>query len=366
MEQNHLKLKEIVWEVTKTCNNNCWYCGSKSRTNFKETISEDKINVIANRICEYPPEEITISGGDPLLLSKVTHENIVSRFKEKKIVTKIVVSPKSNIKQKLDILSLYDVVGVSINDKDDLEKFKDSINYSFTIITNFNIKNLYSFDIIKEYVKKNDLSWQIQYTVFKEEDNPLAIYNDEDAFLEFDKKVCESIQEGLKIIVSDNASFNSCFAGKNILGITADGNVLPCLSMVSWEDESNLVEGNILEEDLRTIWKTKFEKYRFNDYKCCKDHCKRKAIVKYEIKIEDIKKDILSNPWEYKRDPIIVYYGVYNEPVVTMYMVSNPFDKDIPPCSAYGVFDFPKTDIKYESTTTSSIFEEFDEWVKNE
>lgn len=385
MEQSHLKLREIVWEITKKCNNNCWYCGSKERTKEIDTITNQQIKRIIEQICSYPPEEITISGGDPLLIDSSIHSELSKNFRKNNIVSKIIVSAKSDlIKNYFLLTSFYDIIGVSINDEKDLQLFNEFSHKcdislfcnKFVIITNFNIKNLYSFDKIKKFVKENNFGWQIQYTVFREEDNPLAIYNDDNAFLEFDKKICESIKEGLNIVVSDNANFNSCFAGKSILGITAEGNVLPCLSMVSWEDEKNVIQGNLLERDLKDIWETEFQQYRFGDYKCCKDHCKRKAIVKYESKIvEDEEKefDIIKEfekfikPDKIKKEPIIAYYGVqphimmygvFREPIVVAYAVtgetittSSKYDwKNMPPVSAYGVFNTRNLfdDLKYE------------------
>jgi sulfatase maturation enzyme AslB (radical SAM superfamily) len=387
MEQSHLKLREIVWEITKKCNNNCWYCGSKERTKEIDTITNQQIKRIIDQICSYPPEEITISGGDPLLVDIHMHRALVDQFKKNNIVPKIIINPKSFMHHSFEIIELYDVIGISINDENDLQLFEELKTLKFkspfvdslqkiTIITNFNIKNLYSFDKIKKFVKDNNFGWQIQYTVFKEEDNPLAIYNDDNAFLEFDKKVCESIKERIKVVVSDNANFNSCFAGKSVLGITAEGNVLPCLSIVSWEDEKSVIQGNLLERDLKDIWETEFQQYRFGDYKCCKDHCKRKAIVKYESKIveDEEKSDIIKEFEKFikpeldkiKRDPIIAYYGVqqphimmygvFREPIVVAYAVtgettSNKYDwKTMHPVSAYGVFNTPSffDELKYE------------------
>jgi MoaA/NifB/PqqE/SkfB family radical SAM enzyme len=62
MQNQHLKLKELIWEITGECKNNCSYCGSK-KTNDK-TVSDGVVLQIANKIAKYPPNEINISGGD--------------------------------------------------------------------------------------------------------------------------------------------------------------------------------------------------------------------------------------------------------------------------------------------------------------
>ena len=94
-QSSHLKLKEIIWEITGKCDNKCPYCGSKEVWN--EEIDEYAIRKIASRICEYPPGEINISGGDPLLVPFEIHRDIVEAFKEKGIQCKILINPKTFI-----------------------------------------------------------------------------------------------------------------------------------------------------------------------------------------------------------------------------------------------------------------------------
>ena len=141
----HLKLKEIVWELCGKCKNGCKFCGSKSVWN--ENIDEEKIISIAKKISEYPPEEINISGGDPLLVSTKTHEDITSILKKKKVICKIVISPKSLKEDNSEILSIlknYDHIGISINEKKDMDLAK-KINHlkNITYITNFNLENIF-------------------------------------------------------------------------------------------------------------------------------------------------------------------------------------------------------------------------------
>ena len=40
-----------------------------------------------------------------------------------------------------------------------------------TIITNFNVGNLFHYDDIEKVVKNYNLSWMIQYTIYKEKDS---------------------------------------------------------------------------------------------------------------------------------------------------------------------------------------------------
>lgn len=90
MQIQHLQLKEIIWEITGECKNNCKYCGSKLVRNTR--TPENIILKIAEEISKYSPKEIDISGGDPLLVSKETHEVITKLFKSKDIICKILAN----------------------------------------------------------------------------------------------------------------------------------------------------------------------------------------------------------------------------------------------------------------------------------
>jgi len=352
MQNAYLKLKEIIWEITGECNNNCKYCGSKeiSRTSTPDYGSLMKI---ADKICEYPPEQIDISGGDPLLIPFSTHASIVRKFTEKGIVCKILVNPKSlesllsnAVDGKLKVLKLYDWIGVSISTPEELELFK-KINkvvfgnmfalYKFTIISNFNILNFHDYDEIEEYIislgKINP--WMVQFTMYEDENNPLALYDKDSAVKGLREKIKKSQEEGIKVVVADNASNSACGAGKSSLGILHNGSVVPCLSMRSWLKRAitDKVQGNLLtpsDESLGNIWKNSFKEYRFENFKCCKDVCKYKLLVNDEsfcsstkpkeeltIELEEAIKEI-GKPIEverFSRPPMpsgaIMVYGVF-------------------------------------------------------
>ena len=352
MQNACLKLIEIIWEITGECNNNCEYCGSKEISRLS-TPDFGVINKIADKICEFPPEQIDISGGDTLLIPHSTHASIVKKFKEKGIVCKILVNPKSlesllsnAVDEKLKVLKLYDWIGVSISTPEELELFK-KINkvvfgnmfalYKFTIISNFNILNFHDYDEIEEYIislgKINP--WMVQFTMYEDENNPLALYNKDSAVKGLKEKIKKSQEKGIKVVVSDNASNSACGAGKSSLGILHDGSVVPCLSMRSWLKRAIIdkVQGNLLtppDESLGNIWKNSFKEYRFENFKCCKDVCKYKLLVPEKticsstkpkkeliIELEEAVKEF-GKPIEIERSPrpsmpsdAIMVYGVF-------------------------------------------------------
>ena len=332
MQQANLKFMEIIWEITGKCNNGCSYCGSKDL--WKETVDEEIILSIADRISVYPPAAIDISGGDPLLVSYNTHKYITELLKGVGTQVKILVNPKSlkvyssEVSSKVDILKLYNWIGLSVNTEDELKMAthfsKDFPTLGITIITNFNTGNLYMFDYLKKFVKSKSYAWQIQLTMTDDES---AIYKNDLSLDSLFSKIQEAIDENVNVIPADNLNAGQCGAGTSILGLLCNGDVVPCLSMRSWKkDISSVVEGNIIETSLRTIWEDGFREQRFSDFYCCKDECGNKCFkAKPKLNINDIfKQSPTSREYPYKHSQRMLY-GVspndYSDRVMT-YAVS--------------------------------------------
>lgn len=355
MQNQHLKLKEIIWEITGECKNGCSYCGSKDVTNKK--TNKDTIIKIAKEIAKYPPEEIDMSGGDPLLVPVEVHREILQILKEKGIKCKILANPNSllNNSDAFDILGMYDWIGVSINTKSELDKFikytkEVSSRPTYTIITNFNIVNLYEFDLIEAFVKEQDNLWTIQFTIYNDE-NSLALYNNDSALEFLQNKINKS---DARILLSDNIrNDNSCGAGLCSVGITYDGYVIPCLSMRSWCNPVEQHTLSILNTSLENIWINGFKEQRFGQFKCCKDVCKNKCIFPKAdiIKIQEITKDIKDKTLKeflgelQKNSPQIIHdrvviYGVQDNQTI-MYAVYPGYNrKGLEQRLVYGVADF--------------------------
>jgi len=362
-----LKLKEIIWEVTGRCDNHCSYCGSKE--NWAQNIDEDKIRAIADKIAEYPPEEIDISGGDPLLVGYDTHKYIVGKLPNTKC--KILINPLSmaneNQNYKKQLLQLYYHVGISINTKEELEKFKEvSLSLPrFTIITNFNLTNFFLFNEIAKAVSQYGCVWQIQFTMYKKKDHELALYNYPEALAKLNEDIQK--QPNLKYIFADNANPGHCVAGMSSLGILSNGDIIPCLSMRSWCDLAGEVEGNILNppcrselepglgSELQHIWMTRFRKNRFDDCICCKDICK-KQLLKYPENKTNLEPPqvtvtpvygvtyptpiIPSNPYPFNPKHIgVTAYAVQIEPFGILQQTIDNFPPQQPPIAVtlYGV-----------------------------
>ena len=303
MQKPHLELNEITWEISDRCNNNCSYCGTKcSSTDNISEADNSKIIKIAENIAKHPPKKVCISGGDPLLVSPSVHSVIAEIFRNVEIKTSIIVNPLSwrtnnrfrTHKENEHILGEYDKIGMSVNTKEELEEAKSVIGYFYdfnkniVIITNFNTSNIFLINKIADFIIKSDLpskTWQVQFTIYKDRTNPLAIYNNEEA-LKYLNEQLNNHKDKILIIVADNANTCDCSAGKNSCGILSDGYVIPCLSQLSWlrNDEINDRKAlNILETPLGVIWNS-YDYNRFESFECCKDACNNKQIV---LKEED-------------------------------------------------------------------------------
>jgi hypothetical protein len=327
-----IRLNEVIWEITDRCTNNCDYCGSKEH-GIRVSRDPEKYAEIAQAIAKYPPKEVNISGGDPMLVPWKAHYEITDIFKCKGIKSKILVNPQSLPKTDGSmpygesewgaILDLYDGIGVSINTERECELytkyFKDT-KYRPTIITNFNKTNLWMFETIFDVVQQRGLLWQIQLTMYKDK-NSNAIYESEYAT----KTLCDKINSAMKgykdVIVADNFNGGACGAGMSSLGVLCNGDVIPCLSMVSWTDAP--VQGNLLKESMGQIWETGFRDWRFGTPKCCKDHCNRvcfeqsPSLVQKIMRLQPIEtpfpkqSDNIRPPW---MDNQVMMYAVQTYP----------------------------------------------------
>lgn len=363
MQKPPIKLREIIWEITGECHNNCSYCGSKDVS--KKTLNHREIADIARSIADFPPQEINISGGDPLILPIELHTEILKILRLSNIVCKIIVNPRSiasTLSAAIDIIEMYDWVGVSINNQKELQIFENIVEQkvieNYTVITNFNGQNLYQFDEIEAFVKKYDKMWTIQFTVYQDDNNLLALYHpdNEIAFEQLQNKVKGS---SAKIILSDNIRDDMpCGAGFTSVGITYNGFVIPCLSMRSWRDIELLCTAgfykNLFTTPFEEIWRTSFIEERFYEFMCCKDACLNKTLkvksfekkifekpLVVETKVEEgeEEKDVAKFFKEAMRRPEIPF----NPGAVVMYAVVSPH-RDYPPDDngggivMYGVF----------------------------
>jgi hypothetical protein len=209
------------------------------------------------------------------------------------VVLKILINPKSlyNAGDDWDVLSLYSWIGISVNDLSELNYLKSVFDMftsnlgkicapinplggpmPITIITNFNLDNIWHYDQIEAFVSEKMLTWQVQYTMYNDNSEGKAIYAHPDGYKLLMDKLQASINYGRNIVIADNMNQGDCAAGQNSIGILWDGTVVPCLSMRSWTHDLMEV-GNIRDTALCKIWEEGFGHLRACGFKCCKDVC---------------------------------------------------------------------------------------------
>ena len=317
-----LKLKEILWEVTLKCNKNCAFCGSKKFLNDGKELSDEDIDHIVEKICEYPPEELTFSGGEPLFgLGKEMFLRLVHRFSNAGIKVKVLTNgylikeiAPGGYSQLCGIVAVGWSLNSAIEVKEALKIVKENTGNDFfrktcVPITNFGIHNIFDFDKMYQQLLLDSpfRIWQVQLT----EGNDFQLNSAGISYLKKKIQKVNSSTISLRIVEADNLLPDTqCEAGITSCSITRDGLVIPCLSSRSWCSfpVEELSEGSLLDKSLKEIWECGFKKQRFGDCPCCKNYLDYPLQSEFEIPTEDI--DIWKSP--IKSDPpnTVAYYSV--------------------------------------------------------
>lgn len=257
-----LKLREMLWEITRKCNQNCKYCGSKA---VLQTENPEDIDIlsIASKIAEYPPEIITITGGEPGCVKPSVFDEVLKILTDAGIKVRVVTNGWLLQQRAMyNNFNLIETIGLSVNDPwpywfdavDGLEK-------DLTIITNFGTHNIWHFDELAKFIADSGFNtWQIQLT-----EGEYALQPDGITYLR--DKIRKLNDSTLKVnyVLADNLQDNHiCSAGINSCSITAEGYVCYCLSERSRsKDCSVTIEGDLNKDSLKSIWETGFQEARF-------------------------------------------------------------------------------------------------------
>lgn len=309
-----LSLNEIIWEYTLKCDNNCAYCGSKDILNTKSDIVNRKfvIDRMLHSIENMTDiSELTLSGGEPVL--EDDFESTVLSIKEVRpdITLKVLTNNHLDLlmNKKNEVIDAIDVIGISINTKEDIDNYNSIINNcvlhngikkleedkKLSFITNFNTDNIWLFDDILEllghdlyYHRNYKMLWQVQLTVGYKDLPPAGI-----TYL---RNRCMNTKGNVLSIMADNLVKEfDCPAGFSSCGILYNGDVIPCLSQRA-SNISEDIQGNITSHNLKDIWENEFKEYRFSECsKCCRDEIEYPDDEKLDI--NKIIKDEIHTPF---------------------------------------------------------------------
>lgn len=286
-------VSSILWNVTCQCDLNCWHCYVGDAKNTGIELNADEAQALVSRIGDMGIPLLFMTGGEPLLRKDIF--DIIGSCKDRGITSVLSSNGlliNKEIAHKLKrhnvhyvAVSVYgpavvhdDVVGLDGSFAKLMENAKScidaGINVCFkTVVSNYTyenipyivekglelgVKSFYMCDLIETGHAQGAGSWRISKSQWLK----LADYL-------FEKVVCSSEAEAdmgacpslaplaIEHFKNKNADvthalqrlelLSACPIGKGPLGISAKGDVLPCIFMQGFS------VGNVLKDDLRMI-----------------------------------------------------------------------------------------------------------------
>lgn len=299
MEPNcpyHLNM--VVMEITNRCNLHCPHCASASGHARPDEMSCEEIKGVVHDLAALGCGNVTILGGEALLRPdwfEIAQEIRASGMELTLITNGLLVTPETRAKLKtLDPR----VVCVSIDGATPetyraargvdgfnrcLQLLKDLVADGFrqvNAITTFSSKNIDDFDRFAELFIDTDIVWQVQVVHKAGERFDDSLLLTRDRWITYAKKLTDCLYRyngRLKIVPMDDFGYfpltpklrfieqkcwDGCPAGRYVLGIRANGDVLACLSL-----GSDFVEANLRTRPLADIWNDERMFARFR-HKC--------------------------------------------------------------------------------------------------
>ena len=279
-----------VWEITYACNMRCKHCGSGCGEKYKDELTTEEALKLCDDLAKTGFKVITLSGGEPFmrkdwdiiagrLSSHGIKTNVISNgwFINDELIKRALGSTILNIGISLDGLkethdyirregSFDRVMGaLDVLNKNDMPS---------VICTSINTKNIKELpSLLQILLNKKVQRWQFQiaspmgnlldhkeliisphhidiliefaYDTIKK--YPIFIDLADDIGY-FNEKEMEVRRHAMGR--DDLRFWNGCNGGKCVIGITANGNINPCLSI----RDPGFIQANIREKDLYSIW----------------------------------------------------------------------------------------------------------------
>jgi radical SAM protein with 4Fe4S-binding SPASM domain len=281
----------LVWELTLRCNARCRYCGSGAASARPGEMTTAECLRLADELVALGLEEATLSGGEPLL--KDGFFAIAERLVDAGVRTDVVSNGLLIDEPMAARLALLGLRGVSLS-FDGPEALHDELrgvpggferamaaadrlrraDVPIGAITHVNRRNLPRLrDLAPLLADAGFAAWQVQLTV-----PPDGGPEGRDALLTPEElpRVVALIEEvraagRMRCYAADSLGYfgeselrlrdatggpprcwRGCHAGVRGIGITSDGGVLGCLSLLTHGDR--FLEGNVRERPLAAIW----------------------------------------------------------------------------------------------------------------
>ena len=279
------QIENAVMEITNRCNLRCPHCASNSGVSRPDEMVLDEIIHVIRDLKSLGCRVLTLLGGE--LILRPDWFDVAQAVKaagiELQLVTNgILVDDK--VRKKFHALD-PETVGVSVDGStpasyrairgvDGLEHclrlMDDMLADGFRevhAITTFNAKNLQDFDGFVELFLDTPVVWQIQMAHRGGERFPEDWLMTRKQFKLLVNKVVETCQtygRRLRLMTMDDFGYfplteklqtvchhwNGCQGGRSVIGIRANGDVLPCLSL-----GDAFIGGNLRARSLIEIWR---------------------------------------------------------------------------------------------------------------
>ncbi len=271
-----------VLEITNRCNLRCPHCASNSGRPRQYEMSVPELFEVIEDLKELGCERLTMLGGEPLLHPQWFE--IGKHVNDCGIVLQIITNSlamNDAVLRKFRELA-PEVIGISIDGATretymatrGVDKFEFCLKNLWRIrdsgipaaaITTFSRQNLYDFDRFVELFADRGIIWQIQManstgSRFDEEMKLTA--RDFEFFVDRAIKVKKEFAKRLPLQLTDDFGYfpyerwvpefdlwEGCPAGRRVIGIRSNGDVLPCLSL-----GDGFIAGNLLRQTLREVW----------------------------------------------------------------------------------------------------------------
>ncbi|MBN2340413.1 MAG: radical SAM protein [Deltaproteobacteria bacterium] len=278
-----MKLTYAVIEITNRCNLRCRHCASTSGKARPNELSFDEIAALLESIRSLGGEEITIIGGEALLREDWYEICLlVTQLEMRLILISNGLQMTSETLSKLRALSPY-LVGFSLDgatresyrqmrgvDGFDhvmtlLEQLVDDGHPNVNAITTFTRDNLYQFDEFADLFDRKNITWQVQLANGggkRFNTNQFITKADFTFFVERMKAAYRN-RPNLRLRHMDDFGYcpidptlnflhqtwHGCIAGRELIGVRSDGDVMGCLSL-----GDGFSEENIRRVPLQEIW----------------------------------------------------------------------------------------------------------------
>ncbi len=295
MTNSPWNLRLAVVEITNACNLRCPHCASDSGRRRSNEMSDSEWDGVFGALAELGCVRVTVLGGEPLMHPHwyELSESVKKHGMELQIITNGVMVTDPVI-EKFHALEPQ-AVAISIDgaNREECRAMRgiDSFDHCMealhkmaargfrqvSAITTFSSRNVKDFDSFLNLFLDSGIVWQVQMVHKGGErfDDSLLLSHDQFACLA--DKVADAVEQyrgRLDLRLTDDFGYfpltlrysffdrcwRGCQAGRAVIGIRADGSVLPCLSL-----GHDHIVGNLRKRPLREIWQDDraFARYRF-------------------------------------------------------------------------------------------------------